>query len=44
MFQAAACTEEIGWRQNARHLLLVATDATFHKAGDGAVVSETLEK
>ena len=27
----------IGWRQNARHLLLYITDAGFHYAGDGKV-------
>lgn len=27
----------IGWRRNARHLLLYITDAGFHYAGDGKV-------
>ena len=29
------CTDIIGWRQRARHLLLMVTDADFHSAGDG---------
>ena len=29
----------IGWRKNARHLLLYITDAGFHFAGDGKVCS-----
>ena len=29
------CTNIIGWRERARHLLLMATDADFHSAGDG---------
>ena len=29
------CTDIIGWRKRARHLLLMATDADFHGAGDG---------
>jgi len=37
MFQAAACGSKIGWRSNTRRLMIVATDATFHLAGDGAV-------
>ena len=33
--QATVCTDFIGWRERARHLLLMATDADFHIAGDG---------
>ncbi|XP_072179655.1 integrin beta-1-B-like [Diadema setosum] len=35
MMQATVCTQEIGWRDRARHLLLYTTDASFHIAGDG---------
>ncbi|XP_076245991.1 integrin beta pat-3-like [Calliopsis andreniformis] len=35
MMQAIVCTKEIGWRQNARHLIVFSTDAKFHIAGDG---------
>ncbi|KAJ8024438.1 Integrin beta-6 [Holothuria leucospilota] len=37
MMQVAACSDQIGWRQNARHLLLVTTDAPYHVQGDGRV-------
>jgi protocadherin alpha len=37
MLQAVVCKNEIGWRDNARRLLLVATDNGFHEAGDGKV-------
>jgi hypothetical protein len=37
ILQSAVCVKEIGWRNNSRRILLVATDDDFHKAGDGAV-------
>lgn len=37
MMQAMVCTKEIGWRQDARHLIVFSTDASFHTAGDGRV-------
>lgn len=37
MLQAMVCTEEIGWRQVARHLIVFSTDAKSHIAGDGRV-------
>jgi protocadherin alpha len=33
--QSIVCQDLIGWRDNARHLLLYITDAGFHYAGDG---------
>lgn len=33
--QAVACRDKIGWRPQARRLLLFSTDAGFHYAGDG---------
>ncbi|KAI6648467.1 Integrin beta [Oopsacas minuta] len=35
IMQSAVCTNEIGWRPNSRHLILVVTDGTFHIAHDG---------
>ncbi|CAL7946615.1 unnamed protein product [Xylocopa violacea] len=35
MMQAMVCTKEIGWRWNARHLIVFSTDAGFHIAGNG---------
>ncbi|CAG0919657.1 unnamed protein product [Notodromas monacha] len=35
IMQAVVCTDEIGWRPNARRLLVFSTDASFHYAGDG---------
>lgn len=35
IMQAVVCREQIGWRQKARRLLVVSTDAGFHYAGDG---------
>jgi len=38
MLQAVVCKEAIGWRDNSRRILLVATDDGFHIAGDGKVI------
>ncbi|KAJ8954366.1 hypothetical protein NQ318_011039 [Aromia moschata] len=35
IMQAIVCKEHIGWRSQARHLLVFSTDAEFHIAGDG---------
>lgn len=35
MSQVIECPEAIGWRENTRRVVLVATDAIFHVAGDG---------
>lgn len=35
LMQAIVCTKEIGWRERARHLLVISTDALYHLAGDG---------
>lgn len=37
LMQAIVCTNEIGWREKARHLLVLSTDASYHIAGDGKV-------
>lgn len=37
MYQAAECTAQVGWRDNAIHLMMLITDADFHVAGDGTV-------
>ncbi|PSN34504.1 Integrin beta-PS [Blattella germanica] len=35
LMQAIVCTEQIGWRDKARRLLIFSTDSGFHMAGDG---------
>ena len=35
MMQAVVCTNVVGWRKEARKVLLVLTDAIMHTAGDG---------
>ena len=37
IMQSIVCRDEIGWRRDARHLLIVTTDAGFHHAVDGRV-------
>lgn len=36
--QVIECVEEIGWREDTRRVVLLATDAKFHIAGDGVSV------
>ncbi|XP_017852281.1 integrin beta-PS isoform X1 [Drosophila busckii] len=35
IMQAIACRQQVGWREQARRLLVFSTDAGFHYAGDG---------
>lgn len=35
IMQAIVCEKDIGWREQARRLLVFSTDAGFHYAGDG---------
>lgn len=35
LMQAIVCKDLIGWRNQARHLLVFSTDADYHIAGDG---------
>ncbi|PWA20561.1 hypothetical protein CCH79_00019967, partial [Gambusia affinis] len=35
MMQAAVCEDKIGWRNSSTRLIVLATDAGFHMAGDG---------
>lgn len=37
IMQAVVCKQQIGWRDQARRLLVFSTDAGFHYAGDGKV-------
>lgn len=37
MAQAILCQDVVGWRRNARKIIMVITDATVHVAGDGLV-------
>ena len=39
IMQAIVCRDEIGWREKARRLLVFSTDAGFHYAGDGKVLT-----
>ena len=39
IMQAIVCKDEIGWRENARKLLVFSTDAGFHYAGKTFSVS-----
>lgn len=36
--QAMTCNEEIGWRTDARKIIVLCTDSTYHSAGDGKMV------
>lgn len=38
IMQAIVCRDQIGWRSQARRLLVFSTDAGFHYAGDGKVI------
>ncbi|XP_071476927.1 integrin beta-1-like [Diadema antillarum] len=35
LMQITVCQNDIGWRANARHLVIYTTDSSFHYAGDG---------
>ncbi|GJQ85656.1 hypothetical protein Trydic_g20204 [Trypoxylus dichotomus] len=35
IMQAIVCKKQIGWRENARHIIVFSSDAEFHVAGDG---------
>lgn len=37
IMQSIVCKDIIGWRRDARKLLIFTTDADFHSAGDGRV-------
>lgn len=37
IMQSIVCDHLIGWRRDARHLLIYTSDASFHFAGDGRV-------
>lgn len=37
IMQSVVCRDHIGWREQARRLLVFSTDASFHYAGDGKV-------
>ena len=41
MMQATVCSELIGWRKNARKVLMVMTDDVVHTAGDGRLAGVT---
>nr|CAA67357.1 integrin [Pacifastacus leniusculus] len=35
LMQVMVCTDQIGWREQARRIVIFSTDAKFHHAGDG---------
>lgn len=43
IMQAIVCRSQIGWREEARKMLLFTTDASFHHAGDGRVIRRKME-
>ena len=43
IMQAIVCRQQVGWRENARRLLVFSTDAGFHYAGDGKVNAIVLQ-
>jgi Integrin, beta chain. len=43
LMQTVVCSEEIGWRNNTRRLLIFSTDNGFHIAGDGKVNAQNFE-
>lgn len=42
LMQAIVCRDEIGWRDQARRIIIFSTDAKFHHAGDGRVSQVSL--
>lgn len=42
LMQAMVCKDQIGWRDNVRHILVFSTDAKFHHAGDGRLAGVVL--
>ncbi|CAH0404642.1 unnamed protein product [Chilo suppressalis] len=38
LMQVMACEKELGWRSEARRIIVLATDAPYHSAGDGKMV------
>ncbi|KAK6165600.1 hypothetical protein SNE40_022499 [Patella caerulea] len=42
IMQAVACETQIGWRKQARKLIIYSSDSTFHYAGDGKLAGIVL--
>lgn len=42
LLQSVVCKDVIGWRADARKLVLVFTDQLYHTAGDGKVSCYTV--
>ncbi|KAJ8729627.1 hypothetical protein PYW08_001208 [Mythimna loreyi] len=38
LMQAMKCIEQVGWRPEARRIIVLCTDSTYHSAGDGKIV------
>ena len=43
LLQLAERSEELGWRPEAKHVVILSTDAGYHKAGDGSEADITTE-
>ncbi|EDV26654.1 uncharacterized protein TRIADDRAFT_54882 [Trichoplax adhaerens] len=41
LLQVAVCTERIGWRSGARHVVIYASDSNYHYSGDGKLAGIT---
>lgn len=39
LLQSVVCKDIVGWRREARKLIMVFTDQTYHAAGDGKVIA-----
>lgn len=38
LMQAMVCKERLAWRSEARKIIVLCTDSTYHSAGDGKIV------
>lgn len=38
LMEAMTCEKELGWRKDARRIIVLCTDNTYHSAGDGKIV------
>ncbi|KAJ2944557.1 hypothetical protein O0L34_g3906 [Tuta absoluta] len=43
LMQVMVCSEQIGWRPDARRLIILLTDDTYHSAGDGRAVGAYMQ-
>ncbi|CAH0726453.1 unnamed protein product, partial [Brenthis ino] len=43
LMQVMACRKELNWRENARRIIVLSTDSTYHSAGDGKYVGAFIQ-